>query len=414
MANQQLINKYKEALSNPYVRAALSTIAFFEGTDNPNKSKYQGYDIQYGYANLGLSPEQRMATYHPTPGKHSPAGRYQIVKKTHAGTLKKLKDNGLLEVFNLKETDWSPTMQDLMAISIIDECGELDNLLSGNAQNFLASKKIKGQWDSFPGTYHNGKKNNYKFEDYANIFNHRLTTDNNGYAPVDFTTPDGDTLQGYNFSTDLSAKKGTPMGDVATVPWLDQSENTLSAMPELVGMTANTNAERDNLLAAIGLNPKVYGSNRGQQFMRPRASDTYGQMYASTAVFNADPHIYNSENLQSLINKAIGSNLNSVQHGLAFQGSGLRPIMNVQDQNGNFHTLTENYDGPKDETYFTMYNQANRAHEELSKGPATAKTVEDYYSGQFKVNSADSPKLFGTRFDTYNDNIKNIMGMVKK
>lgn len=410
MSNQRLIEKYKAALNNPYVRAALSTIGFFEGTDNPSKSKNQGYDIQYGYNNLGLTPEQRMETYHPTPGKHSPAGRYQIVKKTHDGTIAHFKRDGVLEAFNLKETDWSPLMQDLMAISIIDSCGELDNLMQGNAQGFLSSPKIKSQWDSFHGNYHNGQTNKYSFADYANIFNHRLTTENAGYEPIEFTAPDGQVTQAYNFGSG----NADPRKDIATPVFMDQSENRLSLMDNVNDFKGYSDAERDNNLTRIGMNAKVYGSLRGQQFMRQRASDTYGQMYTSTAVFNADPHLYNNENMQALIDKAMGSKYNSVQHGLAFQGSGLRPIMNVPDQNGQFHTVTENYDGPKDETYYTAFNPQNGKHEELLAESMKSDTIEDYYDGQMKVDSKDNTKLFGTRFNTFNDNTKRIMDMIKK
>lgn len=112
-------SRYESALASPQARAFLDAIAWAEGGE---------YNIMYGgnrfssYAQHPLQPRAIQTPYGPT----SAAGRYQFERGTWDGAQRAL---GL--------PDFSPHSQDLAALYLIDERGQLDKLLSGDVAGVL-------------------------------------------------------------------------------------------------------------------------------------------------------------------------------------------------------------------------------------------------------------------------------------
>jgi muramidase (phage lysozyme) len=131
-------------LNNPQIRAFLDLVAYAEGTDYmPN----EGYNTLFGhgqFVSFRDHPRQRVSK---NGLRSDAAGRYQIMQATWDEEKAKL---GL--------QDFSPTSQDLVAISRIMMRGALDEVLKGDAVGALFA--ARQEWASFPGAGYGQKERN--------------------------------------------------------------------------------------------------------------------------------------------------------------------------------------------------------------------------------------------------------------
>jgi tape measure domain-containing protein len=122
-------------LNNPQIRAFLDLVAYAEGTDYmPN----EGYNTLFGhgqFVSFRDHPRQRVSK---NGLRSDAAGRYQIMQATWDEEKAKL---GL--------QDFSPTSQDLVAISRIMMRGALDEVLKGDVVGALFA--ARQEWAAFPG-----------------------------------------------------------------------------------------------------------------------------------------------------------------------------------------------------------------------------------------------------------------------
>lgn len=134
---------YQNLLQNPYIKAALDTIAKSEGV------KY-GYFTLYGNTKISTLKEHPNKQISKWGITSTAAGRYQFLYKTWVAIAKKLK----LDSF-------SPENQDIAALYLIDEKGALPDLMKGDV--LTAFFKIRKIWASLPAAgYGQGERS----EDY--------------------------------------------------------------------------------------------------------------------------------------------------------------------------------------------------------------------------------------------------------
>lgn len=136
MPEKSRLEKNKELLKNPKVRAMLQTIRYAEGT-----SGELGYNTRVGggvFHDLSKKPRGRF--FVDSIGQESSAeGAYQFLDKTWDRVAKKL---------GLK--DFSPEAQDLAAVELLRERGVIDQLEKGDIDG--AIHKASGEWSSLPTT----------------------------------------------------------------------------------------------------------------------------------------------------------------------------------------------------------------------------------------------------------------------
>lgn len=124
----QSANYYAQALSNPYAKAFLDTIAWAEGAN---------YNTLFGggtFSSYAQHPNRAISAGSYTS---TAAGRYQFLYSTWRGIANSL---GL--------SDFSPTNQDIAALALIDQRGELGDLLNGDLNSVLQG--LGCAWASLP------------------------------------------------------------------------------------------------------------------------------------------------------------------------------------------------------------------------------------------------------------------------
>lgn len=126
MASRAQLESY---LTAPTVKAFLDTVAWAEGAN---------YNTLYGggtFSSYSWHPLERGIT----AGNYTStaAGRYQFLRRTWNGIAQKL---GL--------SDFSPRNQDIGALGLIDERGELSNIINGNIEAALHG--LGCLWASLP------------------------------------------------------------------------------------------------------------------------------------------------------------------------------------------------------------------------------------------------------------------------
>ena len=183
------------ALKDPWVRAYLKTIQHNEGTDRGGR----GYATYFRYYDNGETPEETLRSYHlhwmPIGnGKFSSAsGAYQIINKTYRGLQDTFTRTGVFQRMGERPDSWSPAVQDMMAVELLDESGLLKRLLAHDPGVITAGNKT---WASF------GVKSP---QSTAAAFNHYLQQE--GQPPVTVK------INGQNFNgSGLSYAGGTPAG----------------------------------------------------------------------------------------------------------------------------------------------------------------------------------------------------------
>ena len=136
------------ALKDPWVRAYLKTIQHNEGTDRGGR----GYATYFRYYDNGETPDETLRSYHlhwmPIGnGKFSSAsGAYQIINKTYRGVQDLFTKTGVFQRMGEHPDSWSPEVQDMMAVELLNESGILRRLLAHDPGVITAGNKT---WASF-------------------------------------------------------------------------------------------------------------------------------------------------------------------------------------------------------------------------------------------------------------------------
>ena len=160
------------ALKDPWVRAYLKTIQHNEGTDRGGR----GYATYFRYYDNGETPEETLRSYHlhwmPIGnGKFSSAsGAYQIINSTYRSLQERFDKAGVFKRMGERPDSWSPEVQDMMAVELLNENGILKRLLAHDPGVITAGNKT---WASF------GVKSP---QSTAAAFNHYLQQE--GQSPV--------------------------------------------------------------------------------------------------------------------------------------------------------------------------------------------------------------------------------------
>lgn len=183
------------ALKDPWVRAYLKTIQHNEGTDRGGR----GYATYFRYYDNGETPDETLRSYHlhwmPIGnGKFSSAsGAYQIINKTYRGVQDIFTRTGVFQRMGVRPDSWSPEVQDMMAVELLNESGILRRLLAHDPGVITAGNKT---WASF------GVKSP---QSTAAAFNHYLQQE--GQPPVTVK------INGQDFNgAGLSYAGGAPAG----------------------------------------------------------------------------------------------------------------------------------------------------------------------------------------------------------
>lgn len=183
------------ALKDPWVRAYLKTIQHNEGTDRGGR----GYATYFRYYDNGETPEETLRSYHlhwmPIGnGKFSSAsGAYQIINSTYRSLQERFDKAGVFKRMGERPDSWSPEVQDMMAVELLNESGILKRLLAHDPGVITAGNKT---WASF------GVKSP---QSTAAAFNHYLQQE--GQSPVTVK------INGQNFNgSGLGYAGGAPAG----------------------------------------------------------------------------------------------------------------------------------------------------------------------------------------------------------
>ena len=183
------------ALKDPWVRAYLKTIQHNEGTDRGGR----GYATYFRYYDNGETPDETLRSYHlhwmPIGnGKFSSAsGAYQIINSTYRSLQERFDKAGVFQRMGERPDSWSPAVQDMMAVELLNENGILRRLLAHDPGVLTAGNKT---WASF------GVKSP---QSTAAAFNHYLQQE--GQSPVTVK------INGQNFNgSGLSYAGGAPAG----------------------------------------------------------------------------------------------------------------------------------------------------------------------------------------------------------
>ena len=139
------------ALRDPWVRAYLATIRHNEGTDRGGR----GYATYFRYYDNGETPEETLRSYHlhwmPIGnGKYSSAsGAYQIINKTYQGLQQQFSREGVFKRMGERPDSWSPEVQDMMAVELLQQNGTLPLLLAHNPSAIVGHKGQYKTWASW-------------------------------------------------------------------------------------------------------------------------------------------------------------------------------------------------------------------------------------------------------------------------
>ena len=397
------------ALKDPWVRAYLKTIQHNEGTDRGGR----GYATYFRYYDNGETPDETLRSYHlhwmPIGnGKFSSAsGAYQIINSTYRSLQERFDKAGVFQRMGVRPDSWSPEVQDMMAVELLNENGILKRLLAHDPGVITAGNKT---WASF------GVKSP---QSTAASFNHYLQQE--GQPPVTVK------INGQDFNgAGLSYAGGAPAGNmaggmpvpggmpgaqafpgftpisVADVDWTgyDQGNNSSSM---LGGGSASHLLNNNGWNYFGGYRPQ---SSQTQIVIRPedtletagvntpynRATRAAGQpvpMGLSNLVLSPETDISDSKkginNRAFMINEATNPP-EGVTYGASFTGSGIRPTAMKVDKNG-----VHNYTLVRDSEYAPDSGEAlTGSGQSPAAGSADASPesefdvlpMDDYLSGQ--------------------------------
>jgi len=357
-------------------------------------------------------------------GKFSSAsGAYQIINKTYRGLQDIFNRTGVFQRMGVRPDSWSPEVQDMMAVELLNENGILRRLLAHDPGVLTAGNKT---WASF------GVKSP---QSTAAAFNHYLQQE--GQPPVTVK------INGQDFNgAGLSYAGGAPAGgmpvpggmpgsqafpgytpiSVADVDWTGGGQGGSSPMIDGGNNWDYFGGYRPQSAAAtagqkqIVVNPEDTLETAGVNTPYNRATRAAGQpvpMGLSNLVLSPETDISDSKkginNRAFMINEATNPP-EGVTYGASFTGSGIRPTAMKVDKNG-----VHNYTLVRDSEYAPDSGEAlTGSGQSPAAGSADASPesefdvlpMDEYLSGQ--ILPSDDVNRLGTRVDP------RIQDMVKK
>lgn len=335
------------ALKDPWVRAYLKTIQHNEGTDRGGR----GYATYFRYYDNGETPDETLRSYHlhwmPIGnGKFSSAsGAYQIINKTYRGVQDIFTRTGVFQRMGVRPDSWSPEVQDMMAVELLNESGILRRLLAHDPGVITAGNKT---WASF------GVKSP---QSTAAAFNHYLQQE--GQPPVTVK------INGQDFNgAGLSYAGGTAPAPAGSMGELRGTPDT-SARPD-VQQVLGLKVGDINWGDADSTNMNYFGGYRSQASLdrleRRSKANTLAESGVNTPynrqtrpvtqpvpmglgnlVLSPETDISDSKkginNRAFMINEATNPP-EGVTYGASFTGSGIRPTATKWGADGSAHNYT--------------------------------------------------------------------------
>ena len=405
------------ALKDPWVRAYLKTIQHNEGTDRGGR----GYATYFRYYDNGETPEETLRSYHlhwmPIGnGKFSSAsGAYQIINKTYRGLQDIFTRTGVFQRMGVRPDSWSPEVQDMMAVELLNENGILRRLLAHDPGVLTAGNKT---WASF------GVKSP---QSTAAAFNHYLQQE--GQPPVTVK------INGQDFNgSGLSYAGGTAPAPAGSMGELRGTPD-MSARPD-VQQVLGLKVGDINWGDADSTNMNYFGGYRSQasldRLARRSQANTLAEsgvntpynrqtrpvtqpvpMGLSNLVLSPETDISDSKkginNRAFMINEATNPP-EGVTYGASFTGSGIRPTATKWGADGSAH----NYTLVRDSEYAPDSGEApaSVSGQSPAAGPAGASPESEFdvlpmdeYLNNLRLPS-DAVNRLGTRVDP---RIKNIV-----
>ena len=335
------------ALKDPWVRAYLKTIQHNEGTDRGGR----GYATYFRYYDNGETPEETLRSYHlhwmPIGnGKFSSAsGAYQIINKTYRSLQDIFTKTGVFQRMGERPDSWSPEVQDMMAVELLNENGILKRLLAHDPGVLTAGNKT---WASF------GVKSP---QSTAAAFNHFLQQE--GQPPVTVK------INGRDFNgAGLSYAGGTAPAPAGSMGELRGTPD-VSARPDVQQVLGLKTSDID-WGDADSTNMNYFGGYRSQASLDRLARRSKANTLAESGVntpYNSrtrpvtqpvpfglgnlvlSPETDISDSKKGLNNRAFMINEatnppEGTTYGASFTGSGIRPTVTHVDGNGNVHNVT--------------------------------------------------------------------------
>ena len=367
------------ALRDPWVRAYLKTIQHNEGTDRGGR----GYATYFRYYDNGETPEETLRSYHlhwmPIGnGRFSSAsGAYQIINSTYRSLQERFDKAGVFQRMGERPDSWSPEVQDMMAVELLDENGILRRLLAHDPGVLTAGNRT---WASF------GVKSP---QSTAAAFNHYLQQegqppvtvkingqDFNGaglsYAGGTVPAPAG-SMGELRGTPDMSARPdiqqvlGLKVGDIN---WGDADSTNMNYFGGYRSQASLDRLERRskaNTLAESGVNTPYNRQTRPVTQPVP--------MGLSNLVLSPETDISDSKkginNRAFMINEATNPP-EGVTYGASFTGSGIRPTATKWGADGSAH----NYTLVRDSEYAPDSGEASAAGGQSPAGYATNASPE--------------------------------------
>lgn len=404
------------ALKDPWVRAYLKTIQHNEGTDRGGR----GYATYFRYYDNGETPDETLRSYHlhwmPIGnGKFSSAsGAYQIINKTYLGLQDIFTKTGVFQRMGVRPDSWSPEVQDMMAVELLNESGLLKRLLAHDPGVLTAGNKT---WASF------GVKSP---QSTAAAFNHYLQQegqppvtvkingqDFNGaglsYAGGTAPAPAGSMgeLRGtpdMNARPDIQQVLGLKVGDINWGDADSTNMNYFGGYRSQASLDRLARRSKANTLAESGVNTPYNRQTRPVTQPVP--------MGLANLVLSPETDISDSKkginNRAFMINEATNPP-EGVTYGASFTGSGIRPTATKWGADGSAH----NYTLVRDSEYAPDSGEAlTGSGQSPAAGSADASPesefdvlpMDEYLSGQ--ILPSDDVNRLGTRVDP---RIKNIV-----
>ena len=329
------------ALKDPWVRAYLKTIQHNEGTDRGGR----GYATYFRYYDNGETPEETLRSYHlhwmPIGnGKFSSAsGAYQIINKTYRSLQERFDKAGVFQRMGERPDSWSPEVQDMMAVELLNENGILRRLLAHDPGVLTAGNKT---WASF------GVKSP---QSTAAAFNHYLQQEGQPPVTVKINGQDfngaglsyaGGAPAGGSFSSGVTGRQrtvdtgidwgsvhasgdggqGLALADDSGFSLLGRSPTRLDYFGGYHPRSTNTHIDMrpQDTLETAGVNTQYTRDSRPQLQPVP-----FG---AANLILSPETDISDSEkgvaNRAFMINQAVNP-ASDTTYGASFTGSGIRP-----------------------------------------------------------------------------------------
>lgn len=405
------------ALKDPWVRAYLKTIQHNEGTDRGGR----GYATYFRYYDNGETPDETLRSYHlhwmPIGnGKFSSAsGAYQIINKTYRGLQDIFTRTGVFQRMGVRPDSWSPEVQDMMAVELLNENGILRRLLAHDPGVLTAGNKT---WASF------GVKSP---QSTAAAFNHYLQQE--GQPPVTVKINGQDFNEaGLSYAGGTAPAPAGSMGELRGTP-------DMSARPD-IQQVLGLKVGDINWGDADSTNMNYFGGYRSQasldRLARRSKANTLAEsgvntpynrqtrpvtqpvpMGLSNLVLSPETDISDSKkginNRAFMINEATNPP-EGVTYGASFTGSGIRPTATKWGADGSAH----NYTLVRDSEYAPDSGEAPAgvSGQSPAAGSADASPESEFdvlpmdeYLNNMRLPSDDVNRL-GTRVDP---RIKNIV-----